>query len=169
MLPVLLEFWHMWVTTLTIATAYWCWTFFFWFVIRLPTMSSLIVKGIHFSPRLWYIHDSQLNKMIIQICTNGPANFSEWLWCDHRNSGLSSQRRSSLFTRYGEEIYRSFFILILIRSDCILGLVTSLASQGVFLLVLLVTTLHFLRKNKLMRSGARQKPLEGQPGFYYTL
>jgi len=49
------------------------------------------------------------------------------------------------------------------------GLVTTLVSQVLFLLVLLITTLHFYRQNKLMRSGALLKPLENQPGFYYTL
>lgn len=49
------------------------------------------------------------------------------------------------------------------------GLITTLASQGLMLFVLLVTTIHFSQQNRLMRSGARLKPLEGQPGFYYTL
>ncbi len=50
-----------------------------------------------------------------------------------------------------------------------LGLVVTLVSQIVLLLVLATTTVHFIRQNKLVREGRRKEPLEGQPGFYYTL
>jgi len=49
------------------------------------------------------------------------------------------------------------------------GLGAALGSQGLLLVVLLATTWHFARMNKLMRDGKLKKPLEGQPGFYYTL
>lgn len=50
-----------------------------------------------------------------------------------------------------------------------LGLAVTLASQVVLLLVLATTTIHFMRLNKLVKEGKRKEPLEGQPGFYYTL
>jgi hypothetical protein len=50
-----------------------------------------------------------------------------------------------------------------------LGLVVTLVSQIVLLLVLATTTVHFIRQNKLVREEKRKEPLEGQPGFYYTL
>jgi len=48
------------------------------------------------------------------------------------------------------------------------GLATTLGSQVLLLMVVLATTTHFMRLNKRMREGIG-KPLEGQPGFYYTL
>ncbi|KAJ3514755.1 hypothetical protein NLJ89_g2184 [Agrocybe chaxingu] len=49
------------------------------------------------------------------------------------------------------------------------GLGATLGSQGLLLLLLATTTIHFTRLNRQMRQGKRQEPLEGQPGFFYTL
>jgi len=49
------------------------------------------------------------------------------------------------------------------------GLGAALGSQVLMLVLLLITTLHFSRQNKLMRAGKLSEPLQGQPGFYYTL
>ncbi|KAF9486023.1 MFS general substrate transporter [Pholiota conissans] len=49
------------------------------------------------------------------------------------------------------------------------GLSAAMASQVVLLILVGITTLHFSKQNRLMREGKRSKPLEGQPGFYYTL
>ncbi|KAF8963680.1 major facilitator superfamily domain-containing protein [Flammula alnicola] len=49
------------------------------------------------------------------------------------------------------------------------GLSAVIGSQILLLSLLGITTFHFMRQNKLMRAGKRSKPLEGQPGFYYTL
>ncbi|KAJ2917765.1 hypothetical protein MD484_g2675, partial [Candolleomyces efflorescens] len=49
------------------------------------------------------------------------------------------------------------------------GLSATLASQGLlFILLAAVTTRHYF-KNKQMREGKLSEPLEGTPGFYYTL
>ncbi len=50
-----------------------------------------------------------------------------------------------------------------------LGLSATIASQALLLMILFLTTWHFARMNKLMRDGKLAEPLEGQPGFYYTL
>ncbi|KAF8161310.1 major facilitator superfamily domain-containing protein [Crassisporium funariophilum] len=49
------------------------------------------------------------------------------------------------------------------------GLAVTIGSQILMLLLLALTTIHFTRLNRLMREGKRTKPLEGQPGFLYTL
>jgi hypothetical protein len=50
--------------------------------------------------------------------------------------------------------------------NCLTGLVASLVSQGVLLLMLFGTAVHFFRQNRLIKAG---KVAEGQTGFYYTL
>jgi hypothetical protein len=37
------------------------------------------------------------------------------------------------------------------------------------LVLLAATSLHFSRKNRQAREGNLSEPLEGQPGFFYTL
>ncbi|KAH9485505.1 putative transporter [Psilocybe cubensis] len=49
------------------------------------------------------------------------------------------------------------------------GLGASIGSQALLLTLLAATTLRFLYLNKATREGKRKEPLEGQPGFYYTL
>jgi hypothetical protein len=49
------------------------------------------------------------------------------------------------------------------------GLSATLGSQALLLVLLIITTLYFSRQNRLMRAGKLSKPLQGQPGFYYTL
>jgi len=49
------------------------------------------------------------------------------------------------------------------------GLSVTLGSQVLLIIVVLVTTIHFMRQNKMMREGKRTEYLEGQKGFYYTL
>ena len=48
------------------------------------------------------------------------------------------------------------------------GLVTTMVCQGLTILVLGATTLHFSRQNRLLREGKRG-PIENTPGFFYTL
>jgi hypothetical protein len=50
-----------------------------------------------------------------------------------------------------------------------IGLSTAIASQGVLIAIVSFTTWRLSRLNKAMREGKRKEPLEGQPGFYYTL
>jgi len=69
-------------------------------------------------------------------------------------------------------MYLSWLILlkkVAIAHHIYAGLATTLGSQVLLLTVLLATTIHFMRLNKQMREGKIGKPLEGQPGFYYTL
>ncbi|PFH52138.1 hypothetical protein AMATHDRAFT_79876 [Amanita thiersii Skay4041] len=49
------------------------------------------------------------------------------------------------------------------------GLIATMATQGLLIVVLAATHLHFNRMNKLSRAGKLSGPLEGRPGFYYTL
>ncbi|RXW14890.1 hypothetical protein EST38_g10959 [Candolleomyces aberdarensis] len=49
------------------------------------------------------------------------------------------------------------------------GLAAPLASQGLLFLLLAALTIRHYRKNKQMREGKLSEPLEGTPGFYYTL
>jgi len=49
------------------------------------------------------------------------------------------------------------------------GLGAAIGSQGVLISLVCLTTWHFSRLNKAVREGTRKEPLEGQPGFYYTL
>ncbi|KAF4621397.1 hypothetical protein D9613_000869 [Agrocybe pediades] len=49
------------------------------------------------------------------------------------------------------------------------GLIATIISQGIVLTLLAILTVHFLWSNKQMREGKRKEPLEGQPGFFYTL
>ncbi|KAF9045114.1 major facilitator superfamily domain-containing protein [Panaeolus papilionaceus] len=49
------------------------------------------------------------------------------------------------------------------------GFVTTIATQVVVLILLAFMTLHLSRKNKLSREGKLSEPLEGTPGFQYTL
>jgi len=49
------------------------------------------------------------------------------------------------------------------------GLGATIGSQALLLTLLAATTLRFMWLNKSMREGKRKEPLEGQPGFYYTL
>jgi hypothetical protein len=51
----------------------------------------------------------------------------------------------------------------------ITGLAVTLGAEVVLLTLLGITTFHYNRLNRLVRSGKRKEPLEGQPGFYYTL
>lgn len=50
-----------------------------------------------------------------------------------------------------------------------LGLTTAMGSQVLLLILVGITTVYFARENRLMREGKKSKPLQGQPGFYYTL
>lgn len=50
-----------------------------------------------------------------------------------------------------------------------IGLGATIGSQVLLLALLAATTLRFMSLNKSMREGKRKEPLEGQPGFYYTL
>jgi MFS family permease len=49
------------------------------------------------------------------------------------------------------------------------GISVVIASQVLLLAMVLITSFHFRRLNKLSREGKRSEPLEGQPGFFYTL
>ncbi|KAJ6491840.1 hypothetical protein C8R47DRAFT_442933 [Mycena vitilis] len=49
------------------------------------------------------------------------------------------------------------------------GLWVTLGAQFVLLFLVGVTSLHFVRMNRLARAGKLAGPLEGQPGFFYTL
>uniref|UniRef100_A0A0W0FVF7 Major facilitator superfamily (MFS) profile domain-containing protein n=1 Tax=Moniliophthora roreri TaxID=221103 RepID=A0A0W0FVF7_MONRR len=49
------------------------------------------------------------------------------------------------------------------------GLWVTLVAQIVMMLLALVTMYHFRRMNRLAREGKLAGPLEGKPGFYYTL
>ncbi|KAF8911500.1 major facilitator superfamily domain-containing protein [Gymnopilus junonius] len=49
------------------------------------------------------------------------------------------------------------------------GLGATIGSQVLLLSLLAATTLRFMWLNKAVREGKRTKPLEDQPGFYYTL
>ncbi|KAJ2924274.1 hypothetical protein H1R20_g12820, partial [Candolleomyces eurysporus] len=49
------------------------------------------------------------------------------------------------------------------------GLSATLASQGLLFILLTALTIRHYRKNKQMREGKLSEPLEGTPGFYYTL
>ncbi|KAF5354896.1 hypothetical protein D9756_005469 [Leucocoprinus leucothites] len=49
------------------------------------------------------------------------------------------------------------------------GITTTVVSQGLLILTVLITSTHFWRLNKLSRQGKLSQPLEGQPGFLYTL
>ncbi|KAG5635165.1 hypothetical protein H0H81_012177 [Sphagnurus paluster] len=49
------------------------------------------------------------------------------------------------------------------------GLSVSIGAQGVLIILVGMTTWHFNRLNRLSREGKLAKPLEGQPGFFYTL
>ncbi|KAF5380507.1 hypothetical protein D9615_004684 [Tricholomella constricta] len=49
------------------------------------------------------------------------------------------------------------------------GLGVSIGSQGVLIFLVLITNIHFRRLNRLSKENKLKKPLEGQPGFLYTL
>ncbi|TFK74581.1 MFS general substrate transporter [Pluteus cervinus] len=49
------------------------------------------------------------------------------------------------------------------------GLGVTIGSQVLLILVYLATCFHFNRLNRLTREGKLSEPLEGQPGFLYTL
>lgn len=49
------------------------------------------------------------------------------------------------------------------------GISTTVGSQVLLILTVLGTSFHFWRQNKLLREGKLSQPLEGQPGFLYTL
>ncbi|KAF9047427.1 major facilitator superfamily domain-containing protein [Panaeolus papilionaceus] len=49
------------------------------------------------------------------------------------------------------------------------GLATAIVAQFLILVVLAVMTRHFYTQNKLSREGKLAEPLEGTPGFQYTL
>ncbi|KAG5633986.1 hypothetical protein H0H81_004031 [Sphagnurus paluster] len=49
------------------------------------------------------------------------------------------------------------------------GLSVSLGAQILLMLLVVATTLHFNRLNRLSREGKLKGPLEGTPGFFYTL
>ncbi|KAG6920204.1 hypothetical protein DXG01_004973 [Tephrocybe rancida] len=49
------------------------------------------------------------------------------------------------------------------------GLGVTLGSQGVMIILIGITHIHFRRLNSLSRKGVLKYPLEGQPGFFYTL
>ncbi|RXW14451.1 hypothetical protein EST38_g11403 [Candolleomyces aberdarensis] len=49
------------------------------------------------------------------------------------------------------------------------GLSATLGSQGLLFILLTAVTIRHYRKNKLMREGKLSEPLEGTPGFFYTL
>ncbi|KAM6502534.1 Major facilitator superfamily domain containing protein [Amanita muscaria] len=49
------------------------------------------------------------------------------------------------------------------------GLTTTMAAQGVLVIVLGATHFRFRRLNRLSKEGKLDGPLEGRPGFYYTL
>ncbi|KAJ7188694.1 major facilitator superfamily domain-containing protein [Mycena filopes] len=49
------------------------------------------------------------------------------------------------------------------------GLWVTLGAQFLLLFLVGVTSLHFTRMNRLLRAGKLAGPLEGQPGFFYTL
>ncbi|KAG6857182.1 hypothetical protein H0H87_008247 [Tephrocybe sp. NHM501043] len=49
------------------------------------------------------------------------------------------------------------------------GLGVTLGSQGLLILLVGITHIYFRRLNSLARKGQLEKPLEGQPGFLYTL
>ncbi|KAJ7668665.1 major facilitator superfamily domain-containing protein [Mycena polygramma] len=49
------------------------------------------------------------------------------------------------------------------------GLWVTLGAQFLLLFLVGVTSLHFVRMNRLARAGKLAGPLEGQPGFFYTL
>ncbi|KAL1678216.1 major facilitator superfamily domain-containing protein [Schizophyllum commune] len=53
--------------------------------------------------------------------------------------------------------------------DYVPGLWTTIGAQVVLILLVGVTSLHFRRMNQLSRAGRLSHPLEGQPGFFYTL
>ena len=53
-------------------------------------------------------------------------------------------------------------------TDIETGLATTMVCQGLTLLTLAATTLHFSRQNRLLREGKRG-PIENTPGFFYTL
>ncbi|RDB25088.1 hypothetical protein Hypma_007608 [Hypsizygus marmoreus] len=49
------------------------------------------------------------------------------------------------------------------------GLAVTIGSQCLLVLTLGITHIHFRRLNRLSRENKLSKPLEGQPGFFYTL
>ncbi|KAF8891797.1 major facilitator superfamily domain-containing protein [Infundibulicybe gibba] len=49
------------------------------------------------------------------------------------------------------------------------GLGVTIGGQVLMLITLAATNIHFQRLNRLSREGKLSKPLEGQPGFFYTL
>ncbi|KAG5651624.1 hypothetical protein H0H81_008001 [Sphagnurus paluster] len=49
------------------------------------------------------------------------------------------------------------------------GLGVTLGAQGLLILLVGITNIHFRRLNKLSRENKLKQPLEGQPGFLYTL
>jgi hypothetical protein len=51
----------------------------------------------------------------------------------------------------------------------LLGIATTIGSQVLLIVTVLVTSVHFWNLNKLSRQGKLSQPLEGQPGFFYTL
>ncbi|KXN87485.1 hypothetical protein AN958_08790, partial [Leucoagaricus sp. SymC.cos] len=49
------------------------------------------------------------------------------------------------------------------------GITTTVGCQVLLIVTVLVTSFHFWRQNRLLRQGKLVQPLEGQPGFFYTL
>jgi hypothetical protein len=49
------------------------------------------------------------------------------------------------------------------------GISATMAAQAVLIIILGATHVHFRRLNKLSKEGRLGAPLEGRPGFYYTL
>ncbi|KAG5637852.1 hypothetical protein H0H81_002991 [Sphagnurus paluster] len=49
------------------------------------------------------------------------------------------------------------------------GLSVSIGAQCLLIIIVGMMTWHFNRLNRLSREGKLKKPLEGQPGFFYTL
>ncbi|KAG6861105.1 hypothetical protein C0995_003834 [Termitomyces sp. Mi166 len=49
------------------------------------------------------------------------------------------------------------------------GLGVTIGTQGLLILLVGITHIHFRRLNNNVREGKLREPLEGQPGFFYTL
>ncbi|KAJ6499147.1 high-affinity nicotinic acid transporter [Mycena sanguinolenta] len=49
------------------------------------------------------------------------------------------------------------------------GIWATIGCQILMLVLLILTSWHFARKNRLSRAGMLDGPLEGQPGFFYTI
>ncbi|KAG5342622.1 hypothetical protein C0989_012127 [Termitomyces sp. Mn162] len=49
------------------------------------------------------------------------------------------------------------------------GLGVTMGTQGLLILLVGITHIHFRHLNRISREGRLKEPLEGQPGFFYTL